>query len=477
MKRVLASFITILLMCISLYATPEPYIRQYSSSFTVDLNANYLWSHKYPSSYNGADATGTRVAGKYYQNQELGVIGVSSVRSCTTGKFTAECSISIEINLPSNGWYYHLAGSEYNRPYGLDLFARGKLVAGSGNDTDIHAYSTQLGKQDGNYDWGSNKDARFFFLPKSVVVGYDSIWWDMCLVLDPLVQQDPETEEYYVYCNSEMSYLQPSNQSYTTDIEITITCWDFSTEAEYYACPAADLASHKISSRTFPIHLEGFFKPDSVVSGNDSSRIVASVSLEKKPGADDIAILNGNNTLNLSSVHVAKYSLMSSSKDLGTGASRPTENGKIYMFLSSSRDGFSSEGYFALKHTHDLNCVYINPFVFEVTMTSTKDFGEENLAHKKGDTSSRSVTFDGRTYFNINNGTVPANIMQVDPEITLQKRWYARWIDSGTIEINLTGKVIDYTGGTMELINASVEDYMNGQYTANIYIHIISDIN
>lgn len=475
MRRIVL-LILVILSCSYLWAyAPAPYIRQYSSSFTVDLSSEKFMSHSVTSTYNKADSSGIqqRRDGKYYQNQELGVIGVSYV-NIGENEGEAACSIMIEISVPTNGWYYRLSGSEYKRPYGLDLFARGKIF-GSDTDVDLSQYCTSLGIQDTprNLDQTS---VVTYYLPKTLVANYSSVWWDMCLVMDPGVLHDDETGEDYVLIYGNKSLIQPSNSPYSTDINISISCWDFEDKDEYDACSSEDRESHLLSQQLFPIHLEGYFKPDSVISEN-SDTVAASVSFEKLPQADEFLMLNGN-LLNTDLIWIANYDLMSSSKKKDAGENKPSESGKVYIFMSSSPEGYSTSGYFALRHTHDLNAVNTRPFVFNVIMESTKDFtGEASpLAHVNGGTS-RTVTFDGTTYFNPSGGSVPSNCMVVEAELTRQKSWYARWVDSGKVSIQLTGKVLDYSNGTPQLVDCNINDFAIGEYTANIYVHIVSDIN
>jgi len=122
----------------------------------------------------------------------------------------------------------------------------------------------------------------------------------------------------------------------------------------------------------------------------------------------------------------------------------------------------------------------VNPIVFEVIMNSDSPLMNstqtEYLARARADASSRSVTFTGTDAFAVSGAVIPANCMQVSAEITKQKSWYARWVDSGTIDIRLTGQVLN-ANGTISDTPLSVEMLNDGEYTANIYFHIVTDIN
>jgi len=436
---------------------PEAYLREYETSFTVDLASDKFLSHYSDSTYSSATNV-DRNSHRYYQLQELGVVGVSDVRSGSAGSYTANCSVQIDVELLSDGWFYTLPGSDYRRPFGLDLFARAKLLAG-GSDVDISQYTMFMGNQSHNHapeEFGIMSA----FISLEDIVQYDSVWWDLCLVMDPVA----DVLDDYVEFNGEEYPLLPSDQTYTADLQVTITC--------------RDAGDNIIEQRVFPIHLEGFYKPNAVVNNNVS--LDAAIVLNKLPGADEIRIDGQLYDGNYNSVPVATYDLSTSSIAKGTGNKMPVENGKVYMYVSSSREGYGAGGVFALRHVNDLSGEHVNPIVFEVIMNSDSPLMNstqtEYLARARADASSRSVTFTGTDAFAVSGAVIPANCMQVSAEITKQKSWYARWVDSGTIDIRLTGQVLN-ANGTISDTPLSVEMLNDGEYTANIYFHIVTDIN
>ena len=477
--------------------SPVPYFRQYSSSFTVQLDSTSFFSHQTTATYNSGNSPGTtHNTNVYYQDQELGVVGATGVSSNNES-----CSVMLTISVPSE-WFYTLAGSEYKRPYGLDVFARGKKLT-DGTDEDLNiagerVYTVSLGYQQTTRTKNKGTVIKLF-VPKSIVQDYTAVWWDICLVLDPATQEYTETigdETLHYYYTSlppdsdtsiEAVQVQPSNQKYFTDFDINLSCWDFDTFEDYSNFIDTEehpLVNHRIANKDIPIHLEGFFKPEAISEGSgtntNTNALTVSFSVEKNPGADEIQLLSGT-ALRTEQIQIATYNLTSSERKK-SGNTKPAESGKVYIFISSSSEGYSQGDLFALNHKKDRNSVYSSPFLFNVIMESTASFpGETNpLAHEKGKAASRTVVFDGTTQFSINNGLgqIPNKCMQVEAEVTLQKppsTWYAQWRDSGNIYIQLTGKVLDYYTGLVRDYESA--DLVSGEYSANIYIHVVSDIN
>lgn len=457
MRRILAT-VMMITCCVLLWAAdPAAYIREYETSFTVDLASDQFLSHYSDSTYSSATNV-DRNSHKYYQLQELLVVGVSDVRSGSAGAYTPNCSVTIDVELISEGWFYFLPGSDYKRPFGLDFFARAKRLAG-GVDEDISEYTLFMGNQ--NHTHSLDEFGKMTAtIDIDDIVEFDSVWWDMCLVMDPVA----DVSEDYVEFNGEEYPLLPTDQTYSVDLQITITC--------------RDAGGNIIEQRMFPIHLEGFYKPNAIINNNTS--LDAAIVLNKLPGADEVRIDGQLYNGNYNSVTIATYDLTTSSIVKGQGNKMPVENGKVYMFVSSSREGYGSGGVFALRHVNDPLGEHVSPIVFEVTMTSDSPLMNnaqtEYLARSKSDPSSRSVTFTGVDSFAVSGAVVPTNCMQVSAEVTKQKSWYARWVDSGTIDIRLTGQVLN-SNGTISDTPLSVQALNNGEYTSIIYFHIITDIN
>lgn len=457
MRRIIATLVLIACSVLLWASEPEAYIREYETSFTVDLASDQFLTHYSDSTYSMATNV-DRNSHKYYQLQELAVMGVSDVRSGSAGAYTANCSVQIDVELVSDGWFYTLPGSDYRRPFGLDFFARAKRLAG-GADEDISEYTLFMGNQN-----HTHSPDEFGIMSATIdiddIVEFDSVWWDMCLVMDPVA----DVAEDFVEYNGQQYPLLPTDQTYSVDLQVTLTC--------------RDAGGNIIKQRVFPIHLEGFYKPNAII--NNNTALDAAIVLNKLPGADEVRIDGRLYDGNYNSVPIATYDLTTSSIAKGTGNKPPVENGKVYMYVSSSREGYGSGGVFALHHVNDPTGDHVNPIVFEVTMTSDSPLMNnaqtEYLARSKADPASRSVTFTGTDAFAVSGAVVPSNCMQVSAEVTKQKSWFARWVDSGTISIRLTGQVLN-SNGTVSETPLNVETLNNGEYTSIIYFHIITDIN
>ena len=527
---------TIILLLIILssafaWATSQPNIRQYNESYTVDLASDAFLSHTTGSTYkdlssSGGNASGLRNNGFYYRQQELGVIGITGIRhednsleddiiltypsgkttsTMNIGKFSANGTITITVELLSGEWFYSLDGNVYKRPFGLDLFARGRAVpkgeAVTSNlckDVDISGYSLHLGNQ--SYSHGEAEGVFTKTLPADVVRCYDFIWWDICLVMDPVVDTSTDT---VVFAGVEYP-LMPSNVTYKVDLQITISCSDG-------------------GSQTFPFHLEGFYKTDAISSGLTTS-IQPILSVTSTPSSQRIDGASGLLATRNKPTQIASYDFTTTSKMSADKSS------KVYIFLSSSSTGYNNDGgVFALHHVKDTSGVYVKPITFTVTMES-KDtrIGDGQyqsyfrpLPHRKNQSSPveptepvapdvpgenatedelaayaqaraeyetalenynkvllpaynaavyryRTVVFDGTDRFNVSGSTIPSNCMEINGEVTKQKAgtYYTRWIDYGILSIQLTGNDID--GNPVDINNLAP-----GQYTEEIYFHVI----
>ena len=534
MKRT-AIILIILLSSAITWATSQPNIRQYNESYTVDLASDAFLSHTTGSKYvdlssSGGNASGLRNNGFYYRQQELGVIGITGIRHednslaedisltypdpkgngtkiMNIGKFSANGTITITVDLLSGEWFYALDDNVYKRPFGLDLFAGGRAVpkgktAAEGTDVDISGYCLHLGNQ--SYSHGEAEGVFSKTLPADVVRCYDFIWWDICLVMDPVVDTSTDT---VIFAGVEYPLL-PSNITYKVDLQITLECSDG-------------------GSQTYPFHLEGFYKTDAISSGT-TTNIQPILSVSSTPNSLRIDGGSGLIATRNKPTQIASYDFTTTSK------MKADTSSKAYLFLSSSSQGYNNDGgVFALHHVKDPSGVYVKPITFKVIMESTNtNIGdgqyEKNgvpyyrpLPHRRnqalpeepeepiapevpGENASeeeqaaylqareeyetalenynkellpaynaavyryRTVVFDGTDKFTVSGSRIPSNAMEIYGEITKQKAgtWYTRWIDSGTISIQLTGNDID--GNPVDINNLAP-----GQYSEDIYFHVI----
>lgn len=468
-KKIIAIIFAVFLI-LPLWAKSAPFLRQYNSSFTVDLASTSFLSHSTGSTWkDGNPPENARNNGLYYKNQELGVVGMINTRykdssaenviynGINYGKWTASGDVTISIELLSGEWFYRLGGTEYKRPFGLDVFARGRLEnTGGGNaaDDDIAGYSLHLGNQ--AYSSGEVEGVFTKTVPSDIVRRYSYMWWDVCLVLDPVA----DTLQDLVTFGGTTYDLLPSDITYTVDLSITVSCTDG-------------------SSATFPIHLEGYYKSSNYVSPNSSTiqptLTVNAVATDFRLDGENGLIADGkNDILN----KIATYNFTTSAysgKD--KAASSNSDSNKVFLFLSSSSSGLNSEGEFALHHARDPYGIVVPQPVFEVVMESTNtETGTagytRELPHAKGGTS-RSVTFTGES--KVTATEIPSVAMEIWGEITEQRKggYFTSWKDSGDIYVRLTGQMIDTDGEKKPLDPLALPQ---GQYTEDIYIHVVMNI-
>ncbi len=467
MKKAIILTITVLfLSSLAVWAADTTsYIRLYESSFDVDLSSRKFLSHVDGSTYNSStNSENKRKDGFYYQNQELGVVGLSDTQNYDTDLG----DIVFTITPDSGEWFYRLAGSDYRRPYGIDIFGRARI---KNNNVEVDKGCLRLGYQS---DVPESPAVTSLVVPASDVRQYSFVWWDFCLVMDPEV----DVIEDRTHFRETDYFIQSSNNSYTTDLTITISM------VTGYGTPEETVNK----SISFPIHLEGFYKPDEF----DKTQVTAAFSISR---IADVLQLDGAGGL-LAKIKaepasasdfttIASYSLSSSAISIG---GNKTDSRKIRMFLSSSNDATKATGgQFILKHeSNDYMTGSSAPgLLFKASLTS------ESMGHAPN-SDQRTVVFDGTDKFTPkeNNNSVyvlPSNYLEIDATVTQQKvnLWYASWIDTGSIGIALTGQVIPpdgsvpvtATGWTDQgayVVNEDASTLTKGEYKSTIYIHVIT---
>ena len=456
MKKALILILTMLfLSTLVLWAADlTSYIRLYDSSFSVDLASNKFLSHLENSTYSSSTNTANqRKTGFYYQSQELGVVGLSD-----TNQYDTELGdIVFSISPDTAEWFYKLAGSDYRRPYGIDVFARGRLVS---NNAEVDLGCLRLGYQS---DVSLMPEVTTLTVSAADVRNYKSLWWDFCLVMDPEVDTVDDSTRF----RDNDYFITASDRSYTADLTITInTVTGYQTAEENIT-----------KSIAFPIHLEGFYKPaefekTSVTASFTITRVAEILKLDGANGL--LAGINASPSLESDFTTIADFTLNTSALQTSK-----TEARKIRMFLSSSNDAKVSGGYFALRHEKDASAPQL---LFEAAMIS------ESKGHAPG-SANKTVVFDGTDTFTPKTENtsyaLPANYLEIDATTTQQKQniWYSSWIDNGSIGIALTGQILQNgvpataTGWTNQgayTINGNTSTLTKGEYKSTIYIHVIT---
>ena len=453
MKKALTMILTMLLLSTLLWAADlTSYIRLYDASFSVDLASNKFLSHLEGSTYNSnTNPVGLRKTGLYYQSQELGVVGLSDTKLYDTNLGDIVFTIT-----PDSDWFYKLAGSDYRRPYGIDVFARGRI-----GNTEYDLGSLRLGYQS---DVSLTPERTSIVISAADVIRYDGIWWDFVLVMDPEV----DTVEDCTRFRDNEYFITASDRSYTTAVAITInSITGYQTAGETVT-----------KSVSFPIHLEGFYKPSefektTVTASFTITRVAEILRLDGATGL--LSMVNASPSSGSDFTTIADYTLNTSAV---TGSQNDAR--KIRMFLSSSNDAKVSGGRFVLKHEKDASAPQL---LFNAAMIS------ENKGHAPESSSTKIVVFDGTDTFTPKTEnadyTLPTNHLVIDATTTKQKTntWYASWVDNGTIGIALTGQILQNgvpvtaTGWTSQgvyTLGGNTRALTKGEYKSTIYIHVVT---
>jgi hypothetical protein len=231
-------------------------------------------------------------------------------------------------------------------------------------------------------------------------------------------------------------------------------------------------------SVSFPIHLEGFYKPSefektTVTASFTITRVAEILRLDGATGL--LSMVNASPSSGSDFTTIADYTLNTSAV---TGSQNDTR--KIRMFLSSSNDAKVSGGRFVLKHEKDASAPQL---LFNAAMIS------ENKGHAPESNNTKIVVFDGTDTFTPKTEnadyTLPTNHLVIDATTTKQKTntWYASWVDNGSIGIALTGEILQNgvpvtaTGWTSQgvyTLGGNTRALTKGEYKSTIYIHVVT---
>lgn len=421
-KAIALLALTLAIMTSAFAAEAQPFIKMLSHCTTVDLAATYFTKHNATANYNGAEpqSAGATQPSYYYENQILAVIGIDNVKDKNT-------PVEISANLVSGEWAYIL-DDRYKRPFGIDLFARGSYTV-AGEDRDVPGYSLHFGIQP-NLGTGASTTS----IPTSIAKDYDAIWWDVCLVMEPEV----DTQTNKVQASDGQTYnLTPTDSYYTAILQVTIKCGEI--------------------SETFDIYLQGYYKSDNISTDPDTTSIIMTVSKLSTANTLDIAEMISSGT----SQPVATYGFTSTVKYDGD------TSGTVSLFLSSASNGMAAApGEFTLRHIGTNGSVSYrdtvhNSVPFNAIITSTK-------GTKANAGSTNSVTYDGTDYFG--NPNTPNNYLVVPAQTTYDQdnRTLTRWADNGEILVTIPSTRSDGSA-------INVDGLVAGQYTSDIYVHVVTD--
>ena len=453
---------------------PLPYLRLNDRCTVIDLASNIYRGHSLDASYYDSRTvlSSTEYGTQYfYYSQNLLTIGMTEIRD---SKLNPKGSIRLTVTPVGDGegWFYRLLNDKrYKRPFGLDLFARGRK-RGANKDESIAVYSFHAGIScpDSSGEMALLSPNYTVTIPIEVVAQYQSIWWDSCLVLDPVTDTVNDMVSN-VYSGStdpdnlgdaDECYLLASDQYYVTSVEFKIECIDENEQV--------------IVSNAYIVQIYGYYKPADASSMDDSSIIFYILKNDNADHIDINQLYNDDSWLEL-----ANYDFTTDARTftLPSGSTLDSfDVGNVYMFLSSSNDAFSgTSSQFTLNRvsgTGQITPQYYSSINYLVRLRSTKD-------------PSQVKVYDGTLSYSSVAGFQPDDSVTIEAEKFKDRIYnYARWYDSGVLEIyipkNDADTVVSQYGvlgqtNSFQYIPPDTTDInLNaGTYTSNIYVHIVSD--
>lgn len=300
MTKRLCLFLSIIVLSSSMaFSEATVFMKQFSSSFLVNLASdNYVahgddpdWAQENPS--NPHPSTGDN---KYYDNQML----------CTLGVQNTDKDVTFTFSLDSGHWLYLLDETDlrFSRPFGVDLIIRGN---GASGHTTLQVNGKKISHLGLSSAFGDNHSGSVSFtIPASAMQDYQSIWFDICLVMD-----SPLDTNGQVVIDGTTYTVTPHEDNYRARITVSV-------ENE-------DIVG---GSSTYYIDLLGYYRADG--SSPEALSAILDVIPTAAASSLDIETLSANHIEQT----VASYRFTTST--VGAG------NGKVYFFLSSTESGSGS---------------------------------------------------------------------------------------------------------------------------------------
>lgn len=314
-KRRVLVFVFLLssMVCsIAAFAAAQTFMKQFSSAFLVNLASNIYKAHGSPPVWASGSASNPNTNdNNYYDNQMLCTMGISGTTKDVTFTFS----------LDSGHWLYLLDETDlrFSRPFGVDLIIRG-VNRSTGGHESVTINGSQIVHMGLDEDSTSDKSATFV-IPSSTWNTYSSIWLDVCLVMDPVLESNGQ-----VKVGSTTYTVTPTDDNYKARIKVSID--------------NADLAG---GTETYLIDLLGYYTTSGEHPG--SSTAILSVTPTAAASSLDIEKLKTDAVVQT----VASYSFTTATMTSGINT-----NGKVHFFLSSTEGGTGSiDDGFTLKFTRN----------------------------------------------------------------------------------------------------------------------------
>lgn len=412
-RRLTCILILIILIPLQCFAV-NAFLNLYNVSANVNLGSDLFRTHTATATYSNSNPSGSSSSSNYYSSQIIGQVGIENIVGNSNNSYG---DVKVTIELLSAEWCYILNddGTLYKRPFGIDFFARGKKNNTTSNLTNQN-YSLRLGNQN-----NADNTKMTATIPSDTVRSgnnnyYSSVWWELCLVLDPIVENGT-----VVYDNTTYALLS-SDAYYTAQIRVTVSCIKRNSTTVN-------------ATGTYDIYLSGYYNP----SGSAASGLTVNMAVVPLPEAAAIPIrsLFNNGVLN-----VASYSLMTNNI---SGAS----SGTISLFLSSSNSGTIVGDRFALVKNGAVQRTNRNSVEFNAKIAPT---------------AGSSKTFLGGDTINSTSSHLVLNAIELGG--------YSHWLSDGMIQIEIPS---DQSLDNYLPNGSYVDGLSEGTYVSNIYVHIVTD--
>ncbi len=410
-KRRVLVFVFLLssMVCsIAAFAAAQTFMKQFSSAFLVNLASNIYKAHgSSPVWTSGSASNPSTNDNYYYDNQMLSTMGISG---------TTE-SVTMTFSLDSGHWLYLLDETDlrFSRPFGVDLIIRG-VNRSTGSHESVTINGNQIVHMGLDEDSSSVKSATFV-IPSTTWNTYSSIWLDVCLVMDPVLDSNGQ-----VKVGSTTYTVTPTDDNYKARIKVSID--------------NADLAG---GTETYFIDLLGYYTTSGEHPG--SSTAILSVTPTAAARSLDIEKLKTDAVVQT----VASYSFTTATMTSGVNT-----NGKVHFFLSSTEGGTCSiDDGFTLKFTRNNKVPSVlngyNSVKYTARIVSSEYPGQ-------------TMDFDGNAVFGNTDNYYSVSADHVSTSTGHGD--LTRWHDSGTIEVRITG---------------DIDNLVAGLYTSTIYFHVVTD--
>lgn len=410
-RRVLVFVFLLFSMICSMnaFAAAQTFMKQFSSAFLVNLASNIYKAHgSSPVWASGSASNPSTNDNNYYDNQMLCTMGISGTTEAVTFTFSLESGL----------WLYLLDKTDlrFSRPFGVDLIIRG-VNSSTNNHESVTINGSQIVHMGLDEDSSNDMSAKFV-IPKKIWETYSSIWLDVCLVMDPVLDDNGK-----VKVNGTTYTVTPTDDNYKTRIKVTVDNTDLSGGTE-----------------TYLIDLLGYYTTSGEHPG--SSTAILSVTPTAAASSLDIETLKTGGIVQT----VATYSFTTATfLNLDNNAA----NGKVHFFLSSSESGEGSTNNFALKYTKNNKVPSILTMYNSVKYTA-RIVSSEYPGQSK-DFDGNAIYTDTSKYYSVSADHISTSTGHGD---------LTRWHDSGTIEVRITG---------------DIDNLVAGLYTSTIYFHVVTD--